>query len=252
MDSFLRINTEKPYAVIGDVHGCFYEFRELIEKLWDKYGKDILIISVGDNIDRGDFNLKTLNFCIELFEQGKFIEVQSNHMDKFVRWLNGKKVKVSYGMQKTVEEFLSLSEKDREKTKKKILNYYSNIPLYLIVNDKVIIAHAGIKDEMIGKTGKKVKSFVLYGETTGKYTPEGFPERLDWTRDRKVEPNSPKIVYGHVVFEEPYINNRCYGIDTGCVFGNKLTAYLPELERFEFVRAKKTYYSYDTLWSTGS
>ncbi len=252
MDSFIKLNTKKLYAVIGDVHGCYYELKELINKIWKKYGKDTLIISVGDNIDRGDYNIKTLELCIELFNEGKFLEVQSNHMDKFVRWLKGNNVKISHGMQKTVNEFLELPKVIQQQYTKKIIDYYSKAPLYIVINDKeTVIAHAGIKDEMIGKVGKKVKSFVLYGQTTGRYTPEGFPEREDWTKDRKPKPDSPKIVYGHVVFEEPYINNKCYGIDTGCVFGNKLTAYIPALETFEYVNARKTYYTLNTLsWTT--
>lgn len=244
MESFLKINLEK-YAVIGDAHGCYYELKELIEKIWSKYGEDTFIISVGDNIDRGDYNLKTLEFCMDLHKKGKFLEVQSNHMDKFIRWLKGNDVKISYGMQKTVEEFNSLPEKAKENLKNKILEYYEKMPLYLIVNNnESVIAHAGIKDEMIGRVSKKIKSFVLYGETTGRFLENGFPERLDWTINRKVKPDSPKIIYGHTVYEEPYINNKCYGIDTGCVLGNKLTAYLPREDKFEFVKAKKQYYSF--------
>ena len=244
MERYKKIKIDKPYAVIGDVHGCYYELKEMIERLENEYGKDIFIVSVGDNIDRGDYNLKTLEFCMEMNEKGRFIEVQSNHMDKFVRWLKGRNVKISYGMQKTVKEFESLDKKEQENLRQRILNYYEKVPLYLIINDNVVVAHAGIKDEYIGKADKKVKSFVLYGETTGRFLENGFPERIDWTKKRKVKPDSPKIVYGHVVYPEPYINNRCYGIDTGCVLGNKLTAYLPDLEKFEFVKAKKVYYSF--------
>ena len=245
MDDFKEIGLiDRPYAVIGDVHGCYYELKEMIENLEDKYGENIFIVSVGDNIDRGDYNLKTLEFCMDMYERGKFIEVQSNHMDKFVRWLKGRNVKISYGMQKTVNEFYNLDKKEQERLRERIIEYYEKVPLYLIINSDVVVAHAGIKDEMIGKKGKKVKDFVLYGETTGRFLENGFPERLDWTKKRKVKPDSPKIVYGHVVYPEPYINNKCYGIDTGCVLGNKLTAYLPDLEKFEFVKAKKVYYTF--------
>ncbi len=244
MNKFREIFLKK-YAVIGDSHGCFYELKELIEKIWEKYGKDTFIISVGDNIDRGDYNLDTLNYCMELFEKGKFLEVQSNHMNKFVRWLKGNNVKVSYGLEKTINEFNSLSSSLKEKLREKILSYWEKIPLYLIINNDTVIAHAGIKDEFIGKADKKVRSFVLYGATTGRVLDNGFPERLDWTKWRKLNENSPKIVYGHQVFDEPYINNKCYGIDTGCVLGNKLTAYLPQLDKFEFVKAKKEYFSFE-------
>ena len=243
MNNYKKVYLNK-YAVIGDSHGCYYELKELINKIWNKYGEDTFIVSVGDNIDRGDYNLNTLNYCIELFEKNKFLEVQSNHMDKFVRWLKGKNVKVSYGLEKTINEFNNLSPDLREKLRKKFLNYWEKLPLYLIINDDTVVAHAGIKDEYIGRTDKEVRKFVLYGAITGKFLENGFPERLDWTKWRKITDKSPKIVYGHQVFEEPYINNKCYGIDTGCVLGNKLTAYLPQIDKFEFVKAKKTYFKF--------
>ena len=248
MESFLEINIDKPFAVIGDVHGCYIEFKSLVEKIRKEYGKNTLIISVGDTVDRGDYNIETVKYCFHLKKEGNFIEVKSNHNKKFYRWLKGKNVNVSYGMQKTVEEFLSLDEMEREKFRENYIKYYESCPLYLIVNTekgKVVIAHAGIKDDMIGKTDKKVEDFVIYGETTGKFTEKGFPERVDWTKNRKVDEHSPVIVYGHVVFDEPYINNRCYGIDTGCVLGNKLTAYIPPENRFIFEKARKTYFTFD-------
>ncbi len=248
MDSFIQITLNRPFAVIGDIHGCLLEFKSLVEKVRKEYGDDTLIISVGDTVDRGDYNIETVKYCFSLKEKGNFIEVQSNHNLKFYRWLKGKNVKVSYGMQKTVNEYLSLSDKEREEFKEKYINYYESCPLYVIVHtggEKVVVAHAGIKDEMIGKVNKKIKDFVIYGETTGKFTEKGFPERIDWTGDRVLTENSPKIVYGHVVYEEPYINNKCYGIDTGCVLGNKLTAYIPAEEKFIFEKARKKYFSFD-------
>jgi hypothetical protein len=245
MEKYLDITIDKPYVVVGDIHGCFDEFYELSEICKRKYGNDVIIFSVGDTIDRGDYNLKTLTYCIDLFNQGKFYEVKSNHLDKFYRYLKGNKVKISYGLQKTVDEFLKLPEDEKESVRQKVISYYENLPLYIVVNKNVVVCHAGIKDEYIGKVDDKVKSFVLYGQTTGKYTEKGFPERLDWTKNRVVNPDSPKIVYGHVVFDEPYINNLCYGIDTGAVLGNKLTAYNPQIEEFIFVKSKKQYYFFE-------
>ncbi|WP_457641852.1 metallophosphoesterase [Persephonella sp.] len=245
MDQFLKLKIEKPYAIIGDIHGCFLEFERLVNKIRKEYGKDTFIISVGDTVDRGDYNIETIEFCFYLKKEGNFIEIQSNHNRKFVKWLKGKNVRISYGMQKTVNEFLALPEERQIELREEYIKYYSECPLYLIINDNVVVAHAGIKDDMIGKTGDKIKSFVLYGKTTGRYTEKGFPERLDWTKDRILRPDSPKIVYGHVVYDEPYINNRCYGIDTGCVLGNKLTAYIPDEERFIYQKAEKVYFSFD-------
>ncbi len=245
MDNFLSIKTDKDLVVIGDIHGCFLEFLEMIQKIKDRYGEDTLIISVGDTVDRGDYNLEVIELCFELKEKGNFIEVQSNHNLKLYRWFRGKNVNISYGMKKTVDQILSLPEEKREILRERYIRYYETLPLYLIINDRVVVAHAGIKDEMIGKTGKKVKDFVIYGETTGRFTEEGFPERIDWTKERKITDSSPKIIYGHVVFKKPYINNLCYGIDTGCVLGNMLTGYNPFKDEFIQVKAKRKYFSFD-------
>ncbi|WP_457638673.1 metallophosphoesterase [Persephonella sp.] len=245
MDRFLQISSDERLFIIGDVHGCYYEFYSLIEKIFARYGEDTTIISVGDTVDRGDFNLKTIKLCFELKEKRNFYEVQSNHNLKLYRWMKGKNVRISTGMKKTVDEIMALCEDEREYLRERYINYYQSLPLYIIVNDSVVVAHAGIKDEMIGKVDEKVRDFVIFGETTGKYTEDGFPERVDWTKYRKINENSPKIVYGHVVYPEPYINNRCYGIDTGCVLGNKLTAYNPFTDEFIFERARKVYFSFD-------
>jgi protein phosphatase len=244
MEDFLKIKIDIPYGIIGDIHGCLKEFEKIVKDIKRDYGKDCFIISVGDTVDRGDYNIETIEYCMHLYEEGNFIEVQSNHNYKFTRWLKGENVKISYGMQKTIQQFNNLPESKKFEIKERYLKYYSECPLYIIVNDDTIVAHAGIKDDMIGKKGSKVKDFVLYGETTGRFTKEGFPERIDWTKKRKVTPESKKIVYGHVVFREPYINNMCYGIDTGCVLGNKLTAYIPDENRFIFQKAKKVYFSF--------
>lgn len=245
MEKFLNINTDKPYVIVGDIHGCFEEFKELIKIVNDIYGKDSLIISVGDTIDRGDYNIETLQLCLNLYREGRYYEVKSNHLDKFVRWLKGSNVNISHGMQKTVSQFLALNKKLQEKLKEEVIKFYENLPLYIVINSDVVVAHAGIKDEFIGRVDKQVKSFILYGQTTGRYTEKGFPERVDWTKDRKVNEKSLRIVYGHVVYDEPYINNKCYGIDTGACLGNKLTGYIPVEDRFIFVKSKKAYYKFE-------
>jgi hypothetical protein len=244
-EKYLEIETKKQVAIIGDIHGCFIEFKNIVNRLKSEYGKNLLIVSVGDTIDRGDYNLETLKYTFSLFKEGNYLEVKSNHNDKLYRWFLGRNVTISYGLEKTINEIKSLPKEEFNKLREQYISYYENLPLYIIINKKVVVAHAGIKDKYIGRVDKKVKSFVLYGETTGKFTEEGFPERIDWTRYRKVNEKSPKIVYGHVVYEEPYINNLCYGIDTGCVLGNKLTAYLPFEEKFIFEKARKKYFSFD-------
>ena len=90
------------------------------------------------------------------------------------------------------------------------------------------MAHAGISEELIGKQNSRVKTFVLYGDITGEKHEDGSPVRKDWALDYK---GKPLIVYGHTPVKNVRIIGKTYNIDTGAVFGGKLTALrYPELE----------------------
>lgn len=85
-----------------------------------------------------------------------------------------------------------------------------------------------MKEEWIGKKDKKVKTFALYGDITGEKHPDGSPIRRDWAQNYA---GQTLIVYGHTPVREVRKINQTYNIDTGAVFGNKLTALkYPELQ----------------------
>lgn len=69
---FLRIKIDSPYAVIGDIHGCVKEFEKLVSIIRKEYGEDCLIISAGDTVDRGDYNIETIELCMSMYEEGNF------------------------------------------------------------------------------------------------------------------------------------------------------------------------------------
>ena len=105
---------------------------------------------------------------------------------------------------------------------------YENAPLYHILdNQKLVIAHAGIREDYIGQYHNKVKTFVLYGDISGEVHADGSPVRRDWAKYYK---GNATIVYGHTPVREVREIQRTYNIDTGVVFGGKLTALqYPEL-----------------------
>lgn len=107
------------------------------------------------------------------------------------------------------------------------MRLYEQAPLYLqLPKVKAVIAHAGIKEAYIGRTDKKVKSFVLYGDVSGDFHPDGRPIRRDWAQHYQ---GKDWIVYGHTPVKAPRFVHKTVNIDTGCVFGNSLTAFrLPE------------------------
>jgi protein phosphatase len=104
---------------------------------------------------------------------------------------------------------------------------------------KLVVAHAGMKEEMQGRGSGKVRDFALYGETTGETDEYGLPVRYNWAAEYR---GKAMVVYGHTPVAEPEWLNRTINIDTGCVFGGKLTALrYPERELIS-VAAVRTYY----------
>jgi protein phosphatase len=128
-----------------------------------------------------------------------------------------------------VAEYKSLPKKNQQSIRNKFIDLYEKSPLHLVLDQgRLVIAHAGIKEEFIGKTNSKVKTFVLYGDITGEKHPDGSPVRRDWAKQYT---GNALIVYGHTPVKEPRVINNTYNIDTGAVFGGKLTALrYPELE----------------------
>jgi protein phosphatase len=103
---------------------------------------------------------------------------------------------------------------------------------------RLIVSHAGIRQDMIGRSDKAVKTFCLYGDITGEKREDGTPVRRDWAQHYT---GRSWIVYGHTPVEKPRFLNRTVNIDTGCVFGGHLTGLrYPELT-FEMVPSSLPY-----------
>lgn len=224
--------------IIGDIHGCFSELKELISKLgykWDTGGipshpENRALGFVGDLTDRGPESLRVIELVWELVTQrNQAYYAPGNHCNKLYRFFLGNKVQIAHGLETTVAEYESLYKKERQSIRKKFIELYEKAPLFVVLdNHKLIIAHAGIKEELIGQKHAKVKEFVLYGDITGEKHPDGSPVRRDWAKSYHGE---ACIVYGHTPVKAPRILNHTYNIDTGAVFGGQLTALrYPEME----------------------
>ncbi len=96
---------------------------------------------------------------------------------------------------------------------------------------KLVVAHAGMKEEMQGRGSGKVRDFALYGETTGETDEFGLPVRYNWAAEYR---GKAMVVYGHTPVPKPDWLNRTINIDTGCVFGGRLTALRYPGERARF------------------
>ncbi|MBM7647526.1 protein phosphatase [Bacillus ectoiniformans] len=222
--------------VIGDIHGCLEEFKQLTKKLgynWDSglplHSGDRLLGFVGDLTDRGPASVKVIEVVHDLWERQLAYYAPGNHCNKLYRWFLGNKVQVSHGLETTVAELEELSNRDFNRVKKKFMTLYEQSPLYHVLDEgHLIISHAGIREKDIGTYTSKVKTFVLYGDITGEKHPDGSPVRRDWAKHYKGE---PWIIYGHTPVKDVRIIHHTANIDTGAVFGGQLTAYrYPEHE----------------------
>lgn len=221
--------------VIGDVHGCLEELQQLFFQLgYEKeqnhyYHPDgRLPVFVGDITDRGPNSVGVIRLVCEMVLQQKNAKyVPGNHCNKLYRYFLGNNVMQKHGLETTVAELQALDSAARADIRKQFMTLYETAPLYLEIPEvNAIVAHAGIKESYIGQHDKKVKSFVLYGDVTGKLDEKGRPIRRDWA---KYYHGSRWIVYGHTPVMKPRMVNKTINIDTGCVFGNALTAFrLPE------------------------
>jgi len=191
------------FDIVGDVHGSCDELEELMALLGyrvDWQGKDVhvtppagrTLVFVGDLVDRAPRTPDVLRIAMSMAAQGTALCVEGNHDNKLVRWLKGAVVKTGHGLQASIDQLLLEDSVFRERVR----DYLEGLPHYLWLDGgAMVVAHAGLKDEMIGKTGGKVRSFALYGETSGETDGFGNPVRLNWALAYR---GDAAVVYGHV------------------------------------------------------
>ena len=92
---------------------------------------------------------------------------------------------------------------------------------YVLDGGRLVVAHAGLIERYHGRASGRVRSFCLYGDTTGETDEYGLPVRLPWARDYR---GKAMVLYGHTPTPEPEWVNNTMCLDTGCVFGGRLTA----------------------------
>lgn len=238
-----------PFDIIGDVHGCADELELLLEKLGYQIERDDVFpygfqitppegrkaFFVGDLTDRGPDSPRVLKIVMSMVEQKNALCVCGNHDDKLLRKLNGRNVKLLHGLAETMEQL----EKEPEEFLVQVRDFLKRLVSHYVVDDgKLVVAHAGITEELQGRASGKVRSFCLYGDVTGQKDKYGMPIRLNWAADYR---GKAMVVYGHTPKAEAEWLNHTMNIDTGCVFGGKLTGLrYPEREIIQ-VDAKELY-----------
>jgi protein phosphatase len=236
-----------PFDIIGDVHGCYDELSALLAKLGyvpDGDGASATLrpppgrkaVFLGDLVDRGPKIAEVLELVMSMVGAGHALCVPGNHETKLLRQLQGKNVKVSHGLQQTLDQLAARPEEFRSSVASFIDSLVSH---YVLDDGNLVVAHAGLKQELQGRGSAVVRDFCLFGETSGETDEYGLPIRYDWASDYR---GRAMVVYGHTPVPAPEWINRTLCIDTGCVFGGALTALrYPEREIVQ-VEAAEAYY----------
>lgn len=235
-----------PFDVIGDVHGCFDELRTLLERLGYLFSSDPSptvchpegrrAVFVGDLVDRGPQSPAVLDLVMNMVESGAAFAVPGNHDMKLLKKLRGKAVQVTHGLAETLAQLESRAPEYRTKVEAFLDALVSH---YVFDGGKLVVAHAGMREDMQGRGSGKVREFALFGETTGETDDLGLPVRYNWAADYR---GLATVVYGHTAVLEPEWINRTICIDTGCVYGGKLTALRYPEKELVSVDAARVYY----------
>jgi Calcineurin-like phosphoesterase len=211
----------KPRTIIvGDIHGCYDELMELVEKV--DLQEDERVISVGDLITKGPKNREVL----ELFmTDARFTTVIGNHDLALRRKWSGEDVELKPAQKEAHKELKG--EKDA------YTSFLNRLPFTIDLGTHLVV-HAGLRPNV-----------ELYSQTTGDMTRlrtlGGDRESEEGTPWYHVYYGEKVVLFGHWPSSEPRRGKKAIGLDTGCVYGYNLTAYIIETEEFVTVRAKRPY-----------
>jgi hypothetical protein len=196
------------YVIYGDIHGCLEEWEEL-RKLVPKNSFEI---SVGDILDKGPYPVEALRYA----RKNKIFTIMGNHEYKHIRKYWGRNVILDEDQQKIYP-----------KLKKEDFEYIESMPFFLKANHLTVV-HAGITNWIrLSNPKLNIMTLLLFlrdVDEKNKFLPlnHNNPNARYWAD--VYNGHEGFVVYGHHPFTDVKINKFSLGIDTGCVYGNKLTA----------------------------
>jgi protein phosphatase len=236
-----------PFDLVGDVHGCFEELCLLLQSLgyrtslagqnFETYHPDgRKLVFLGDLVDRGPKTPHVLRLVMDAVKSGDAFCLSGNHDAKLLKALQGQKVSYTHGLAESIRQLEDMSKEFREE----VAEFLRTRPSHYVFDGGALVAvHAGLREEMHGRDSGKVRVFCLYGETTGETDEFGLPVRYPWATDYR---GRAMVIYGHTPVMVPQWINNTLCIDTGCVFGGKLTALRYPEKELVSVSALTEYY----------
>lgn len=191
-----------PFDIIGDVQGCLDELVQLLITLgyapennsW-RHPAGRRALFLGDLVDRGPDSPGVLRLVMDMVSAGTALCVQGNHDNKLHRKLAGRDVKLTHGLAETVAQLEAMPDDTRPAFLSEVTTFLDSLRShYWLDGGKLVAAHAGLPADMHGRGSGAVRSFALYGETTGETDEFGLPVRYEWARDYR---GDAMVIYGH-------------------------------------------------------
>ena len=238
-----RRSDRGPFDIVGDVHACADELRALLSALGYvpdescayRHPAGRKAVFLGDLVDRGPAVVDVLRIATAMVGGGTALAVPGNHDMKLVKKLRGRNVQVSHGLAETLVQL----DAETPDFRASVAEFLDDLVSHYVLDDgDLVVAHAGLKAEMQGRASGAVRSFALFGETTGETDEFGLPVRYNWAAEYR---GRAHVVYGHTPVPEAEWLNRTINIDTGCVFGGKLSALRWPEKELVSVSAARTY-----------
>jgi protein phosphatase len=240
-----RKSDHGPFDIIGDVHGCHAELVELLAQLGYEVDNEGSVavhpdgrraLFLGDLVDRGPATPAVLRLAMNMVASGSAVCLPGNHEVKLLRALQGRNVTTGHGLDRSLEQ---LSVEPAE-FRTQVAEFIDSLIGHFVLDEgRLVVAHAGLPEKMHGRASGAVRAFSLYGDTTGETDEFGLPVRYPWAQDYR---GQATVVYGHTPVTDPEWLNKTICIDTGCVFGGRLTALRYPENEFVSVSAREVYY----------
>lgn len=219
-------------VIIGDIHGCFEEFQKLIEVVNLQPGDKV--ICLGDFMDKGPYPVE----CLQYARRKGFASIKGNHEERHAKWRrNVEREKVNSAYKNAMRAFSRAEEQvENSRLTEEDLAWIRSLPYYIEVIPGLLAVHGGLLPGLPLKDQPEDKIIrARWVDADGKPVPTDYdakeaqpPGTFHWTEQYDGDLN---VVYGHEAhsLHTPRIDERpngtkCYGIDTGCVHGGRLTA----------------------------
>jgi len=199
---------------IGDIHGCIDQLVALMDTIPIQMSRDKLVF-IGDYIDRGPDSFAVVEYLVKLKTRfPAVVFLKGNHEDMLENYLDGSD-RFTYllnGGQQTLDDYLQRADSPRSHAIPAThLAFFRSLTLYH-QTENYIFVHAGLRQNVALE--------------------EQRPEDMLWIREQFLycrHSFGKKVVFGHTPFPEPLVESNKIGIDTGAVYGNRLTCVqLPE------------------------